>query len=182
MPASRDTLPVSLARRHALHTWILALLLAAAPASLHAAAAGNATGAQSAAPQRQTNSTAASTAAPSPSKAPLRVVTAHRPPLVYLHKNSDGAMTYSGMLVDLLPRLLDMSGIDRPYELYEITSVSNPPNRFGCRRFFVTAGCAVWDKRTAFGSEQQALMKQQVATNHPPTVAPSCMRCASDCT
>jgi len=65
----------------------------------------------------------------------IRVATAHRPPLVIIRQGSDGGNIYSGMLIDMLPRLFEAAEIRRPYELYELPGVS----ALGC----MCGGCVV---------------------------------------
>ncbi|GBF97660.1 glutamate receptor [Raphidocelis subcapitata] len=70
---------------------------------------------------------AAAPPAPAAAGAALRIVTAHRPPLVYIRHGGgggpNGSATYSGMLVDMLPRMLELAGLEgRPYQLYELGS------------------------------------------------------------
>lgn len=61
---------------------------------------------------------------------PLRIVTAARPPLVMLRSaNFTGNDRYTGMLVDLLPQLLEAAGITRPYVLYPLPSVRRAQRR-----------------------------------------------------
>jgi ABC-type amino acid transport substrate-binding protein len=50
----------------------------------------------------------------------LRVVAADRPPLVDIRNTSDGGFAYSGMLIELLPKLLEASGIDMAYQIYPL--------------------------------------------------------------
>ncbi|KAI8472309.1 MAG: hypothetical protein J3K34DRAFT_519790 [Monoraphidium minutum] len=53
--------------------------------------------------------------------APLRVVVAHRPPLVFVKDGPNGT-TYTGMLIELLPRLLEQADIRRDYSIYTLPS------------------------------------------------------------
>ena len=55
---------------------------------------------------------------------PLRIVTDHRPPLVIISRDgSNNTITYSGLLFELLPRMLEVAQITRPYEVYTLPGV-----------------------------------------------------------
>lgn len=56
----------------------------------------------------------------------LRIVSAHRPPLVIVSPGTDGGQEqFSGMLVDLLPALLATAKISTPYRIYSLPNVSS---------------------------------------------------------
>ena len=48
----------------------------------------------------------------------IRVAAATRPPYVFINSQISGPAAYSGLLVQLLPVLLQTANITAPYELY----------------------------------------------------------------
>lgn len=48
----------------------------------------------------------------------LRVAAAHRPPYVIYNGSASGSERFTGLLVDLLPALLQYANITTPYEIY----------------------------------------------------------------
>jgi hypothetical protein len=76
----------------------------------------------------------AATAARGAAAAALRVVVAHRPPLVFIREAENGSVSYSGMLIELLPRMLEAARINRPYQLYQLPSVGQSAREHACAR------------------------------------------------
>lgn len=72
----------------------------------------------------------------------LRIVAAQRPPLVYIRGEGADNGDFSGMLVDLLPQLLEAANITRPYKLYNLGAVRCVSYAPGVL-FFARAVCCV---------------------------------------
>ena len=59
----------------------------------------------------------------------LQVAAAHRPPYVLFNASAEGSARFTGLLVQLLPKLLELAKITTPYEIY-----SAPDNEGGTLR------------------------------------------------